>query len=186
MDSFLYWALRMAQSTPICRNLPSGHGRKRIEAVLDLHLLVLRRQFDVIQKVFGDAPPHRSRELVWAVLEVLIADLRGERIAIRDLVARAEGLLSAPTLSRTISEAEQYGLLTSTMQGRLKLLKPTQRAHELLVLRADEAFLAFAGIIGEGQHDPAPDCPGDPGFSPAERTPPEASSTDLPEGSTTI
>jgi DNA-binding transcriptional ArsR family regulator len=168
----------MAQSTPI-RRAPSGNHRQRAEAVLDLHLLALKRQFEAIRKVFGDDPPHRSREALWAILEVLRADLRSEKIAIRDLVARAGGLLSAPTMSRTVAELEQCGLLTATMEGRLKLLKPTLRADELLMSRADEAFLAFASITSGEQRHSVPACP-------AEQTLPETSREDLPEGPTRI
>jgi hypothetical protein len=170
----------MAQSTPI-RRASSGNNRQRAEAVLDLHLLALKRQFDAIRKIFGADPPHRSREALWAILEVLRADLRGERIAIRDLVVRADGLLSAPTMSRTVAELEQHGLLTATTEGRLKLLTPTLRADELLASRADEAFLAFADIVSDGQHHPVLARPDEPESSPAERMSPETSREDLPE-----
>ena len=76
----------------------------RAEAVLALHLIALRRQFEAIRAVFGDEPPHRAREALWALLEITSADLQGRQIALRDLVARAEGLFSGPTLSRVVAE----------------------------------------------------------------------------------
>src|SRR4051812_10048247 len=85
----------------------------RAEAVLALHLIALRRQFDVIRTVFGNEPSHRAREALWAMLEITSADLHGNQIALRDLVIRAEGLLSGPTLSRVVAELERNGLLTS-------------------------------------------------------------------------
>ncbi|WP_159350284.1 hypothetical protein [Roseomonas harenae] len=111
----------------------------------------MRRQFIAIREIFGGDPPHRAREALWVGLEVIQAELRGERLALRDLVARAEGLLSAPTLSRVVSEMELGGMLVSELvpseQGRLKLLRPTARALELLAARADDAFSEFAGIV---------------------------------------
>jgi hypothetical protein len=111
----------------------------------------MRRQFIAIREIFGGNPPHRAREALWVGLEVIQAELRGERLALRDLVARAEGLLSAPTLSRVVSEMELGGMLVSELvpsdQGRLKLLRPTARALEILAARADDAFSEFAGIV---------------------------------------
>jgi DNA-binding transcriptional ArsR family regulator len=129
------------------------------QAVAALHLAALRRQFIAIREIFGVEPPHRAREALWVGLEVIQAELRGEQVAIRDLVIRAEGLLSAPTLSRVVSELEQGGLLTSELtsseQGRLKLLRPTQRALDLLTARADAAFSEFAEIIRRAEADQA-------------------------------
>jgi hypothetical protein len=130
-------------------------------AVAALHLAALRRQFVAIREIFGMEPPHRAREALWVGLEVIQAELRGEQVALRDLVIRAEGLLSAPTLSRVVSELEQGGLLISELasseQGRLKLLRPTQRARDLLTARADAAFSEFAKIIHEAEAgDPGP------------------------------
>jgi hypothetical protein len=82
-------------------------------AVAALHLAALRRQFVAIREIFGVEPPHRAREALWVGLEVIQAELRGEQLALRDLVIRAEGLLSAPTLSRVVAELEQGGLLIS-------------------------------------------------------------------------
>jgi hypothetical protein len=64
--------------------------------------------------------------------------------------------------------------------------KPTPRAHELLASRADEAFLAFAGLVSEEQHHPAPERFDGPGFSAAKRTLSETSCDDWREGPTTI
>jgi DNA-binding transcriptional ArsR family regulator len=129
------------------------------QAVVALHLAALRRQFVAIREIFGVEPPHRAREALWVGLEVIQAELRGEQVAIRDLVIRAEGLLSAPTLSRVVSELEQGGLLTSELtsseQGRLKLLRPTQRALDLLTARADAAFSEFTEIIRYAEAGPA-------------------------------
>jgi hypothetical protein len=125
------------------------------QAVAALHLASKRRQFIAIRDIFGDDPPHRAREALWVGLEVIQAELRGERLALRDLVARAEGLLSAPTLSRVVSELELGGMLVSELvsseQGRLKLLRPTARALEILAARADDAFAEFAGIVHTAQ-----------------------------------
>jgi DNA-binding MarR family transcriptional regulator len=70
-------------------------------------------------------------------------------------VTRADGLLSAPTLSRVVVELEQHGLLvseqTSSTQGRLKLLRPTPAALHFLAARADTAFAEFAAIIREAE-----------------------------------
>jgi hypothetical protein len=127
------------------------------QAVAALHLAALRRQFAAIREIFGMEPPHRAREALWVGLEVIQAELRGEQIALRDLVIRADGLLSAPTLSRVVSELEQSGLLiselTSSEQGRLKLLRPTQRALDLLMARADAAFAEFTQIIHKATVD---------------------------------
>jgi hypothetical protein len=121
-----------------------------VEAVAALHSVALRRQFVAIRQIFGDDPPHRSREALWAGLEVLLAELRGERITLRDLVVRAEGVLSAPTLSRVVAGLERDGLLTSEQAsggGRLKVLRPTRRAQALLGARAEAAFAEFAAIV---------------------------------------
>jgi hypothetical protein len=60
-------------------------------------------------------------------------------------------------LSRVVSELEQSGLLiselTSSEQGRLKLLRPTQRALDLLMARADAAFAEFTQIIHKATVD---------------------------------
>ncbi|MBP0445198.1 hypothetical protein J8J14_10440 [Roseomonas sp. SSH11] len=116
-----------------------------------LHLLALRRQFSALREIFGEDPPHRAREAFWVTLEVIQAEFRGERIALRDLVTLAEGLLSGPTLSRIVSDLERDGFLTTELaaseRGRLKLLRPTPRAMELLSSRADDAFSEFAQIV---------------------------------------
>jgi hypothetical protein len=129
-----------------------------VEAVAALHILALRRQFVAIRQIFGTDPPHRSREALWAGLEVLLAELRGERITLRDLVVRADGVLSAPTLSRVVAGLERDGLLTSEPalgEGRLKVLRPTRRAQALLGARAEAAFAEFARIVraAEGSAD---------------------------------
>jgi hypothetical protein len=125
----------------------------RSQAVAALHLAVLRRQFAAIREVYGEDPPHRAREALWVALEVIQAELRGERVALRDLVTRADGLLSAPTLSRVVVELEQGGMiiseLASSEQGRLKLLRPTPRALNILAARADIAFAEFSAIVQE-------------------------------------
>ncbi len=120
------------------------------EAVAALHLTGLRRQFEAIRAIFGQDPPHRSREALWVALEVLLAHLRSEQIAQRDLVVRADGLLSAPTLSRVVVALERQGLITSELapgHARLKVLHPTKRALDILTARAEEAFGDFAKII---------------------------------------
>lgn len=131
------------------------------QAVAALHLAALRRQFIAIREIFGVEPPHRAREALWVALEVIQAELRGEQVALRDLVIRAEGLLSAPTLSRVVSELEQGGMLiselTASEQGRLKLLRPTQRALDLLAARADAALMEFAEIIRQAEASKALD-----------------------------
>jgi DNA-binding MarR family transcriptional regulator len=125
------------------------------QAVAALHLAALRRQFVAIREIFGEDPPHRAREALWVALEVIQAELRGEPVALRDLVALAEGLLSGPTLSRVVSELEQGGLLVSELvsseQGRLKLLRPTPHALNILAARADAAFSEFAKIVHEAE-----------------------------------
>src|SRR3954462_2185428 len=121
----------------------SLRGAVRAEAVLALHRIALRRQFDVIRAVFGDDPPHRAREALWAMLEITSADLHGRQIALRDLVVRAEGLLSGPTLSRVVADLESSGLLVSDPapeDSRVKRLRPTARTLEILMTRADAAF----------------------------------------------
>src|SRR3954454_3287871 len=120
--------------------MPSRRVDVRAEAVLALHLIALRRQFDVIRAVFGDDPPHRAREALWAMLEITSADLHGRPIALRDLVVRAEGLLSGPTLSRVVADLERGGLLASDPapeDSRVKRLRPTARTLDILVTRAD-------------------------------------------------
>ncbi|WP_176849847.1 helix-turn-helix domain-containing protein [Belnapia rosea] len=115
-----------------------------------MHLTGLRRQFEAIRDIFGQDPPHRSREGLWVALEVLLAHLRGEQIAQRDLVVRANGLLSAPTLSRVVVALERQGLVTSKLapgHARLKVLHPTKRALDILTARAEEAFGDFAKIM---------------------------------------
>jgi hypothetical protein len=134
--------------------LPSMRADVRAEAVLALHLIALRRQFDVIRQVFGDDPPHRAREALWAMLEVTSADLHGRQIALRDLVVRAEGLLSGPTLSRVVADLERSGLLVSDPapeDSRVKRLRPTARTLEILMTRADAAFTEFAGVVKEAK-----------------------------------
>jgi DNA-binding MarR family transcriptional regulator len=126
----------------------------RAKAVLALHLLALRRQFDVIRQVFGDDPPHRAREALWAMLEITSADLHQRPIALRDLVVRAEGLLSGPTLSRVVADLERSGLLASDPapeDSRVKRLRPTARTLEILMTRAEAAFTEFADIIKEAE-----------------------------------
>ena len=146
---------RMAKTVPQPSPEPPGpSGCIHTEAVAALHLLALRRQFDKIHQLFGEEPPHRSREVLWAALEVAHAHLRGERIGLRDLVARAERLVSAPTLSRVVAEAERAGLLTSEPapeHGRMKLLHPTERTLGLLAARAEAAFAQFAAIVREAE-----------------------------------
>jgi hypothetical protein len=123
------------------------------QAVAALHLAALRRQFVAIRDIYGEDAPHRAREALWVTLEVIQAQLGGEAIALRDLVVRAAGLLSAPTLSRVVVELEERGILvsehTSSAQGRLKLLRATPRALNFLAARADAAFADFAAIVRE-------------------------------------
>lgn len=133
---------------------PCSDQQIRAEAVTALHLLALRRQFDVIGQVFGDNPPHRAREVLWVALEVLLAHFQGERIALRDLVERARGLLSAPTLSRVIAEMEQDSLLLSEAasgDSRVKLLRPTARTLAILAGRTEVAFAEFAQVLKEAE-----------------------------------
>ena len=133
--------------------LPSETAKS--QAVAALHLAALRRQFAAIRELYGADPPHRAREALWVALEVIQAELRGEQVALRDLVARAGGLLSAPTLSRVVMELEQEGTLvselTSSELGRLKLLRPTARALHILAARADVAFAEFAAIVRDAE-----------------------------------
>jgi DNA-binding MarR family transcriptional regulator len=130
-------------------------GAAKSQAVAALHLAALRRQFAAIRDLYGADPPHRAREALWVTLEVIHADLCGERVVLRDLVARAAGLLSAPTLSRVVAELEQEGTLVSELisseQGRLKLLRPTERALNILAARADVAFAEFAAIVRDAE-----------------------------------
>ena len=122
----------------------------RAEAVLTLHLIALRRQFDVIRTVFGDEPSHRAREALWALFEITSAAMHDQPIALRDLVVRAEGLLSGPTLSRVVAELERKGLLASDPapeDSRVKLLRPTTRTRQILLARADAAFAEFAAVV---------------------------------------
>ena len=125
------------------------------QAVAALHLAALRRQFAAIRDLYGVDPPHRAREALWVTLEVIQAELRGEQVALRDLVVRASGLLSAPTLSRVVAELEQEGTLvselTSSEQGRLKLLRPTPQTLNILAARADVAFAEFAAIVRDAE-----------------------------------
>jgi DNA-binding MarR family transcriptional regulator len=110
--------------------------------------------------VFGDEPPHRAREALWALLEITSADLQGRQIALRDLVARAEGLLSGPTLSRVVAELEHSSLLVSEPapeDSRVKRLRPTARTWGILTARADAAFLEFAGAVKRAERRVAPD-----------------------------
>lgn len=138
---------------PPSSDAPAVKGMGASRAVAALHLASLRRQFVAIREIFGDDPPHRAREALWVGLEVIQAELRAEPVALRDLVARAEGLLSGPTLSRVVTEMELAGLLVSELtfseRGRLKLLRPTQRALDILAARADVAFSEFASIVRE-------------------------------------
>jgi DNA-binding MarR family transcriptional regulator len=120
------------------------------EAVAALHLTGLRRQFEAIRDIFGPHPPHCAREALWVALEVLLAHLRAERITQRDLVVRADGLLSAPTLSRVVVALERQGLVTSELapgHARLKVLHPTERALDILTARAEEALGEFAEVM---------------------------------------
>jgi hypothetical protein len=103
------------------------------QAVAALHLPALRRQFIAIREIFGVEPPRRAREALWVCLEVIQAELRGEQVALRDLVIWADGLLMSK--------------LTSSEQGCLKLLRPTERALDILAARADNALSEFAEII---------------------------------------
>jgi DNA-binding MarR family transcriptional regulator len=93
-------------------------------------------------------------------LEITSADLHGRQIALRDLVAQAEGLLSAPTLSRVVAELEHNGLLVSDPapeDSRVKRLRPTARTWGILTARADTAFLEFAGALGKAEQRIVPD-----------------------------
>ena len=84
------------------------------------------------------------------MLEITSADLHGRPIALRDLVLRAEGLLSGPTLSRVVADLERAGLLVSDPapeDSRVKLLRPTARTIEVLMTRADAAFAEFAAAV---------------------------------------
>jgi DNA-binding MarR family transcriptional regulator len=120
------------------------------EAVAALHLAALRRQFDAVREVYGEHPPHRARKALWVALEVLLAHPRGERIALRDLVSRAEGLVSGPTLSRVVAEMERDGLLSSQAtpgEGRLRVLRSTEGALRILAGRAEAGFAEFAAIL---------------------------------------
>ncbi len=81
---------------------------------------------------------------------MLFAHLWDERIALRDLVSRAEGLVSAPTLSRVVAEMERDGLLLSEAapsEGRLRWLRPTERTLRILAGRAEAGFAEFAAIL---------------------------------------
>jgi hypothetical protein len=127
----------------------------KTKAVAALHLASMRRQFAAIREIYGADAPHRAREALWVALEVVQAELSGEPIALRDLVARAGGLLSAPTLSRVAAELEQRGILaseqTASPKGRLKSLRPTPWAVSFLAARADTAFAEFAAIVREAE-----------------------------------
>ena len=149
----------MTEATPPRPPEPAHSSDARAEAVLTLHLIALRRQFEAIRAVFGDEPPHRAREALWAVLEITSADLQGRPIALRDLVARAEGLLSGPTLSRVVAELEHSGLLVSEPapeDSRVKRLRPTARTWDILTAGADAAFLEFAGAAKRAERRVVP------------------------------
>jgi hypothetical protein len=145
----------MSETVPLGPQTPPGADQRiRAEAVAVLHLLALRRQFDAIRQVFGDTPPHRAREVLWVGLEVLLAHFQGERIALRDLVDRAQGLLSGPTLSRVVTEMEQDDLLLSEPapdDSRVKLLRPTARTLDVLAGRTEVAFAEFAQVVEDAR-----------------------------------
>lgn len=139
------------RSTPLSND---EANRIRLEAATSLHLAALRRQYDAIRHMFGDAPPHRSREALWVTLEVTVAHHRGERMAFKDLVALANGLLSAPTLSRVVCDLERGGFLlsdASAQDKRLKLLRPTDRALQFIASRGTSAFEDFSAIVGDAE-----------------------------------
>ena len=88
------------------------------------------------------------------MLEITSADLHGRQIALRDLVVRAEGLLSGPTLSRVVADLERSGLLASDAapeDSRVKRLRPTARTLEILMSRADAAFTEFAVTLRKAE-----------------------------------
>ena len=148
----------MSAAVPANPDQQAGEAElARAGAVAALHLVALRRQFDAIRQVFGDSPPHRAREALWAVLEVVVAERRGRPIAIRDLVARSGGLLSAPTLSRIVADLERDGFLAAEAAGRRKLLRPTARTIAILAARADDAFREFGAVLGEAMRGSAPE-----------------------------
>lgn len=124
------------------------------EAVAALHLVALDRKYDVLRTVFGNSPPHRAREAFWVAAQVILAHFRGERLALRDLVLRAEGLVSGPTLSRVVAEMEQDDLLvgdTPPGAGRLRPLRPTERTLRVLAGRAQSSFAEFAAIVHQAE-----------------------------------
>jgi DNA-binding MarR family transcriptional regulator len=89
-----------------------------------------------------------------AQCEVLLAHFQGERIALRDLVDRAQGLLSGPTLSRVVTEMEQDDLLLSEpapADSRVKLLRPTARTLDVLTGRTEVAFAEFAQVVEDAR-----------------------------------
>ncbi len=143
-----------ASSSPV-RPLAPTRGAYT-EAVAELHLLSLRRQFDAIHMLFGPHPPHRAREALWVGLEVVLAHLRGQPIALRDLVNSIGGLLSAPTLSRVIGDLERSGLLVSEPapdNASVRQLRPTARALDFLAARSDAAFAEFALLVHKAERN---------------------------------
>lgn len=65
-------------------------------------------------------------------------------------MSRAGGLVSGPTLSRVVAEMERDGLLSSQAtpgEGRLRLLRPTERALRILAGHAEAGFVEFAAIL---------------------------------------
>lgn len=121
------------------------------EALAALHVLVLRRQFEVIAE--HPSPPGtlvRAREAVWCLLEAQLAHLRGERVTQKDLLALSRGLISPASLSRALADAVEAGALVlrpDPSDARLRRVEPTEAAMATLRARARGGFDQAAALV---------------------------------------
>lgn len=129
-----------------------------------LHLAAVRQRAAAMRKYPELGDTQRGAVAVWILLEALVAHLEARDLTQKDLAARANGLVSAATVSRAIGAVERQGwiaarpglddhrlrLLTLTPTGLALCLANTPRNWEEFHLIAEAAARDRSGGDGGG------------------------------------
>jgi DNA-binding MarR family transcriptional regulator len=144
-----------AELTALLAAVPKP-GRAR--ALGRIHLLAVHRQNRVIRDIRALGGHTRTVESLWVVMEACVAHFESRRLTQKDIAARASGVASAATVSRSIQDLEMDGWISTVRAPddmRIRLITPTLRALEYfdsLVEPGWQAFIALiAAVITEGE-----------------------------------
>lgn len=91
-------------------------------------------------------------EAYWILIEAVVSAQRDEFVTQKQLVATADGVFSAPTISRAVHDLVEQGFLRfgdNRQDRRSHLLVPTAAARELLGTRAEVTVTLMRSLLAD-------------------------------------